>query len=252
MIAITRPVPDSLEQCELTHQPRVPIDVGVARREHEEYVAALSSLGCTIVQLPALHDHADSAFVEDTAVIVDELAIVTRPGAPSRRAETASMRTALQESMSIAEIVPPGTLDGGDVLRVGRRIFVGISTRTNASGAAQLKALLEPHGYTVSSVGLNGVLHLKSAATAVAPDLVVVNPHAIAPETFGVPYLSVPMSERFAANVLAVQDRVLCPLNAQRTAELLTLRGFDVIAVANSELAKAEAGITCCCVLLST
>ena len=250
MIAITRPVSDSLQNCELTHQQRVTIDVVRARREHDQYEAALRALGCDVVRLAPLHDHPDAVFVEDTAVVVAEQAIIARPGAESRRSETASMRGALEPLRPLAEIEQPGTLDGGDVLRVGKRIFVGISTRTNEQGAAQLAQILAPFGYTVTSVQVTNCLHLKSAASALTSDLMIVNAHAVDPQLFGVPYLCVPDGEPQAANVLAVNGRVLCPADAPLTLKLLQHHRFDVVPVMNAELAKAEGGLTCCSVLV--
>ncbi|HEX6558704.1 MAG TPA: arginine deiminase family protein [Longimicrobiales bacterium] len=250
MIAITRAVPDNFDRCELTHLARVPIDIARARREHEAYESALRSAGCTIVRLPALRDQADSVFVEDAAVVVAELAVVTRPGAASRRAETASMHALLQEYMSVAAIVAPGTLDGGDVLRIGRRIFVGISTRTNESGATQLASLLEPFGYTVTRVPVARSLHLKSAVTAASDELIVLDPAVVPAGIFGVPCVLVPPEEAMGANVLAVDGVVLCPASAPQTARRLEQHGLVVRAVDTTELAKAEAGLTCCSVLL--
>jgi len=250
MIAITRAVPDQLQDCELTHQARVPIDVAKARHEHEQYEAALQSLGCSVLRLPALHDHPDSVFVEDTAVVVDECAVLARPGAASRRAEVASMRAILQEHRTVFEISAPGTLDGGDVLRLGRRLFVGISSRTNRQGAAQLREFLRPFGYHVASVPVAATLHLKSAATPVNEGLVVVNASAVKPDAFGAAYIVVPDTEPQGANVLAVNTAVLCPANAPATAALLRERGLHVVEIDNSELAKAEAGLTCCSILL--
>ncbi len=251
MIAITRPVSDSLAECELTHQARVPIDVARARAEHAAYESALKSLGCEILRLPALPDRPDAVFVEDTAVVVDECAVVTRPGAAARREETASMRALLRELLPVSEMAAPGTLDGGDVLRVGKRLFVGISSRTNEAGARQLAALLAPFGYAVTSVRVGNCLHLKSAVTALGDNLVIVNAGAVDPEVFGVPYVRVPDAEAAAANVLAMGANVLCPASAQETAKLLESRGFTVIPVVNTELAKAEAGLTCCSVLVA-
>ena len=250
MIALTRAVSDSLSECELTHLARIPIDLAQARAQHAQYEAALRALGCDVVRLAPLHDHPDAVFVEDTVVVVRECAVITRPGAASRRGESASMRSALAPLLLRHEIEAPGTLDGGDVLRIGMRIFVGVSTRTNAHGTAQLERLLAPFGYTVTAVYVRDCLHLKSAVTAVNEDFVVVNPNVVDPELFGVEWLAVPDEEAIAANILSIGDHVLCPAAAPRTADMLARRGCNVIPVDNSELAKAEAGLTCCSVIL--
>jgi dimethylargininase len=174
-IAITRKVSPAIARCELTHLARSPIDVGLAGSQHEAYERTLSKLGCWVVSLPAAPDLPDSVFVEDTAVVVDEVAVITRPGSRSRRPETASVAAVLAKYRPIVAIEAPGTIDGGDVLRLGRRLFVGLTERTNREGINQLRALLSPHGYVVEPVPVSGCLHLKSAVTQVAPDTVLVN-----------------------------------------------------------------------------
>src|SRR4051794_141915 len=164
-IALTREVPSTINDCELTHLDRHPIDVALARAQHAAYEAALQAAGCTIVRLPALDELPDSVFVEDAAVVVDELAVVARPGAASRRAETESVAAALRAHRDVVAIEEPGTLDGGDVLQLGETIFVGLSARTNAEGARQLREFLEAYGYVVKTVDVTGALHLKTAVT---------------------------------------------------------------------------------------
>ena len=247
-IAITRAVPASIEACELTHLERSAIDVERARRQHIEYQRALTELGCVVIELPEEPELPDSVFVEDTAVVFDECAVIMRPGAESRRAETASVRAALSTYRTLNQIEPPGTVDGGDVLRIGRRVFVGQSTRTNEEGIRQLSALLRPFDYEVIGVNVQGCLHLKSAATVVADNMIVVDSSAFDPQIFGAPYLDVPAK---AANLLLVNGIVLCPAVAAPTAERLEKEGLRVQLIDNSELAKAEAGLTCCSILLS-
>src|SRR5258706_10946309 len=182
VVALTRPVPASIAHCELTHLPREPIDLARARAQHAAYEHALAEAGCTIERLPAEDAMADSVFVEDAAIVVDELAIITRPGATSRRGETASVAAALAKHRPpakhrpLAFIEAPATIDGGDVLRVGRDVYVGLSTRTNESAVEQLTSLLAPHGYRVHGVPVDGALHLKSSVTEAADCLVIVNP----------------------------------------------------------------------------
>ena len=247
LLALTRPVPDSLTECQLTHLERVPIDLGRARAQHEAYERALASLGCDVRHVPAAHDAPDSVFIEDTAVVLDEIAIVTRPGAPSRRAETAAVADALAPLRELATLSEPATLDGGDVLRLGRTVYVGVGSRTNASAVEQLDGIARRFGYAVRRVDVAECLHLKSAVTEIAPGLVLLNPEWVDERTFdGHRALYVDPAEPFAANVLRIQDTVVCAAAYERTAERLVQAGLTLLEVDVSELAKAEAGVTCC------
>jgi dimethylargininase len=247
LLVLTRAVPPSIVQCELTHLAREPIDVECAAIQHEAYERVLERLGCTVQRLPEEPYLPDSVFVEDTAVVLDELAVIARPGAESRRPETKSVAAALGEHRSLACIQAPGTLDGGDVLRVGQRIYVGVSGRTNDEGVRQLAELLAPYGYDVAGVEVRECLHLKSAVTAVSDDRILVNPRWVDVSHFrGFGRIEVHPDEPFAANVLAVDDFLLCAAAAPRTRERLASAGFAVESVDVSELAKAEAGVTCC------
>ncbi|MEM6782909.1 MAG: arginine deiminase family protein [Bacteroidota bacterium] len=245
--ALTRAISPALEACALTHLPRTHIDLVRARAQHAAYEHLLEELGCTVERLPAGLDMPDSVFIEDTAVVFDEIAIITRPGAESRRGETAAVAAALPAYRSgIASIEPPGTLDGGDVLCLGRRLFVGTSGRTNAEGLAQLRALVSAHGYTVEAVSLNDCLHLKTAVTAVADDTVLLNPTWVDAAVFAdVHVIEIDPAEPFAANALLVGDTVVYPDHLPRTFERLQEHGLDVRLVPADELAKAEGGLTC-------
>ncbi len=246
-IAITRPVSPSIARCQLTHVPRRPIDWRKAARQHARYERALASLGCTVLRLPAEPDLPDAVFVEDAAVVFDELAVITRPGARSRRPETTSVATALAPSRPLRHIAAPGTLDGGDVLRIGECVFVGASTRSNRAGRAQLRSLLAPHGYRVIDVAVRHCLHLKSAVTAVADDTLLIQRAWVDAEAFrGFALIDVDPGEPFAANALRVTDTVLVPSAYRRTRRRLEARGLGVRGVDVSELAKAEGGVTCC------
>lgn len=251
LLALTRPVSEAMTNCELTHLERVPLDIERARAQHERYTAALQDAGCRIVALPAADDLPDSVFVEDTAVVLDEIAIVTRPGAPSRRAEVAASADELARHRPVAHMHAPATLDGGDVLRIGRTLFVGASGRTSTEGVAQLREIAAPFGYRVVGVPVSSALHLKTAITAVAPDLLVVNPQWVDPHAFGtIRRIEISPDEPFAANALLVNGRVIYSSGFPRTAERLSAAGVDLALVDVSELAKAEGGVTCCCVLL--
>ena len=251
MIALTRPVPDSLAQCELTHMARTPMDVANARRQHAEYEATLRSLGCDVRQLAVLHEHPDSVFIEDTALVFDECAVITRPGAESRRGETAGVAEALRPLRRLYHIEAPGTLDGGDVLRVGKRLYVGASTRSNADGARQLADALAPHGYSVTRTAMRDCLHLKTAVSTLPNGVLLLNPRHVDAASFdGARCIHVHPDEPDAANVLVVGETVILPATATRTRASLDSAGYSTMAVDASELAKAEGGLTCCCLLL--
>jgi dimethylargininase len=247
LIALTRSVPPSIAHCELTHLAREPIDLARAIAQHDAYERALESLGYHVQRLQETPELPDSVFVEDTAVIVDELAVITRPGAESRRAETASVAEALRAYRELRFIEAPGTLDGGDVLRIGKRIFIGRTARTNAEGIEQLQQHLP--SYEVIPVEVHGALHLKTAVTAVSDDAVIVNPDW-ADFDFG--YERIAVAEPFAANVLRTDRGVLMPSAFPLTAARLRARGIVVHTVDADELAKAEGGVTCCSLLLSS
>ena len=240
-----------MARCELTHLPRVPIDPTLAARQHGAYEQALVQLGCRIEHVAPAPALADSVFVEDAAVVLDEIAVITRPGAESRRDEVAPVAEALARYRPIAEISNPGTLDGGDVLRMGRTLYVGRSGRTNEEGIEQLRRHVAPHGYAVRPVRPTGCLHLKSAVTAASRTAVLLNPDWIAPSEFeGFEVIDIDGEEPFAANVVRVGDRVLTAAAFPRTRRVLERRGIEVHVVAVSELAKAEGAVTCCSILL--
>jgi len=251
MLAFTREVSPSIIRCELTHLDRAPIDLDRARALHREYEAALASLGCIVRRLPEVPELPDAVFVQDAAVVFDEVAVITRPGAASRRAETESVAAALKPLRPLRFIEPPGTLDGGDVVALGRSVFVGQTARTNADGSRQLAAALTPFGYTVTRVGVTGCLHLQTAVTPVADRVILVNRRWVDPAVFGdVKVIDVDPAEPFAANALRVGDGLVYPDNFPRTRARLEARGFTVVPVDVTELAKAEAGVTCCCLLV--
>ena len=250
-VALTRPVSQSLGRCELTHLERVPVDVARAQAEHEAYEAELRALGCRVIPLPATHDLPDAVFVEDTAVVVDEVGVLTRPGAPSRRPEIASMAAVLARFRELRTIEAPATLDGGDVLVLGREVFVGLSRRSNAAGVAQLGVALAPFGYTVRGLPVTGALHLKTAATRVGPDMVLLNPRWVDASAFaGWRTVEVHPDEPWAGNALEVNGTVLAAAAFPRTNERLTALGVTVRPIEAGELAKAEGGLTCGSVLV--
>jgi dimethylargininase len=250
-VAITRQVSPALADCELTHLERVPIDADRARAQHRAYEQALIAAGAMVQQLPAGADMPDSVFVEDIAVVFPELAIIMRPGAASRRTETAAIAHALAAFRPLSTIDAPGTIDGGDVLVAGRRVFVGLSTRTNDAAVGQMRRLLAPQGYTVCATEVGGCLHLKSAVTALDDRTLLVNPAWIDPAMFnGFDCVDVDESEPAAANALRLPDRVIFPAAFPRTAGRIEARGYRVARVDADELAKAEGAVTCCSLIV--
>ncbi len=247
LIALTRQVSPRIVECELTHIPRVPVDYARTVRQHREYEAALREAGCRVVSLPPEPDLADSVFVEDVAVVFDEVALLARPGVESRRPEVEKIAPALREYRELLTIEAPGTLEGGDVLRIGRTVYVGLSGRTNQAGFDQLRAGVSRHGYSAVPVEVRGCLHLKSAVTQVAADTVLINPGWVTPATFGgIRAIEVDPGEAYGANGLRVGDGLIYPTSFPRTQERLLRLGIQVLAVDVSELQKAEGAVTCC------
>lgn len=251
LIALTRDVSPALAHCELTHLERAPIDLEAARAQHHAYERCLADAGCVIQRLDAGVDMPDSVFIEDIAIVFDEIAVITRPGAPSRRAETPAVAEAVAPHRPVRRIEAPGTLDGGDVLRVGRTVFVGCSGRTNSAGIGQLRCTVRPLGYDVRELEVRGCLHLKSAVTAASDELLLVNRAWIpAADLTGFDVLDVHPDEEYGANVLRLADRVVHAAAFPRTRERLEQWGVRVQSVDVSELAKAEGAVTCCSILI--
>jgi dimethylargininase len=251
-IALVRDVASALADCELSFVDRAPIDVELARRQHAAYRDVLAALGCEVVDLAPLPDHADGVFVEDTALVFDELAVATRPGAESRRGEVASTEAALARWRQVRRIEAPGTLAGGDVLRIGRTVYVGRSARSNTDAMAQLQTLLAPHGYQVVPVDIRGCLHLKSAVTCVADGLLLVQPAWVDRVSFpGFDAIEVDPAEEHAANALRIGEAIVYPDCFPRTRERLERAGVRVAAVDVSELQKAEGAVTCCSIVFA-
>jgi len=198
-------------------------------------------------QLAEQPDRPDSVFVEDTAIVLGEVAVITRPGAASRRGEVETIAPALVEFRELVRIEAPATLDGGDVLSLGCTVHVGTSARSNAEGIAQLASLLAPFGYTVAAAALRGCLHLKSAVTQVAPGLLLFNPDWVDAKCFpGWRAMAIDPSEPHAANALRIGEAVIHPASCPRTGDILRRAGVDVRSVDMSETEKAEGGVTCC------
>lgn len=253
LVALVREVSPRLAACELTHIARQSIDYERACFQHAAYVDLLACLGCAVRPLRPAPDLPDSVFVEDTAVVLDKLAIVTRPGAVSRRAETTTVDPVLREYRPVRVVTAPGTLDGGDVLVAGKRIFIGLSSRSNQAAVEQVRCWVEPAGYQVHTVAVAGCLHLKSAATEVGDRLLLVNPAWVDPAAFaGLGVIEVDPDEPQAANALRVGDAVIFPTAFPATRRRLETAGVVIHGIDLSELAKAEGAVTCCSLVFLT
>ena len=252
-VAITRGVSSALSQCEVTYVKRGAIDVALAREQHRHYSAALQWAGLRVVQLPALESHPDGCFVEDTAVVLDEAAIVTTMGSASRRAEVSSVEASLGEHRELHQVRLPATIEGGDVLRVGKTLFIGRSSRTNAEGIAAAEAIAGRYGYKVVAVEVQGCLHLKTAVTALTRDTLIINPEWIDASPFrAFRHERVSVDEPWSGNVLTANGRAILHAGHTRAAEAITRLGIEVRAVDVGEFMKAEAGVTCLSILLAT
>ncbi len=250
-IAITRHISSRFNECEITHIERTPIDVKIARAQHAAYVHALADLGCQVIELPEELELPDSVFVEDTAFVLPEVAVITRPGADSRKPEVESIIPALAPHRPLLHVSEPATVDGGDVLVAGKQIFIGMSTRSNDESVKQLNALLENYGYTVRGVEMTDCLHLKTAVTRVDSKTLLINKNWVDASNFpGFDLIEVDASEPFAANCLPVQGKIIYPTTFPKTRKRLEERGYVIVPVDLSELAKAEGAVTCCSLII--
>lgn len=253
LTAITRELNTAIGNCELTFSPRVAIDGELALQQHEHYQSVLTSLGCTVVVVPTEAGLADSVFIEDTALVLDEIAVLCRPGAASRRPEVAGVADILKEYRTLVSIEAPGTVDGGDLLRIGNVIYAGLSTRSNQNGIDQLRDIVADYGYSVRPVETTQCLHLKSAVSEVAPGLLLINSDWIDGSAFAdCELIGIDEEEAHAANALRVGDSVIYPSSFPRTLDLLLNRGIDVMPVDLTELQKAEGAVTCCSLIFAT
>ncbi|MGD8406378.1 MAG: arginine deiminase family protein [Anaerolineales bacterium] len=251
-IAITRRVSPAINQCELTHISRERIDYERACVQHKQYENALRSLGMDVISLDAESDLPDSVFVEDVALVLDECAIMLNPGAASRRPEVASVERALAPYREIFRIQAPATVDGGDILTVGKTVYVGLSKRSTKEAIEQMKIILEPRNYEVRGVRVTGCLHLKSAVTQVSEDTLLFNPEWVSKEDLpGMKFIEVDPSEPYAANTVLVDDSIIYPLSFPKTQAKLQATGIRMLIVDADELAKAEGAVTCCSLIFT-
>jgi len=252
MLALTHTLSPKIDDGQRTHVPRIPIDHGRAARQHEEYCSMLRRCGTEVRTLTVNRELADSVFIEDTAIVLDEMAIVASMGTEARRPELPAIAEELKKYRTVERVEPPAHIEGGDVLQVGRKLLVGVSARTNTAGVSALEAIVRRHGYTVMPISLNDCLHLKTACTALPDGRLLVNPawiklHSL--RDFHV--IPIPDDEPWAANILSIGGRVCLAAAHVQTAALLHERGYAVETIDVSEFAKAEGGITCMSILLN-
>ena len=246
LIAITRAISPSIGQCELEFQRREPIDLPKAEAQHRAYEDCLRRFGADVISLPAEPEFPDAVFVEDPALVLDEVAVMTRMGAASRRGESASLARAIERFRPLRWLEDPATLEGGDVMRIERQIFVGASRRSNPAGIAQLSEILRPFGYQVNAVTVHGCLHLKSACTYLGRDTILMNRAWIDTAPLAeFRAIEVHSDEPGAANALTIGDTTIFPAAFPKTADILEQSGWKLERLDISELMKAEAALTC-------
>jgi len=246
LTAITRAVSPALVECELSFIPRQPINLEIAQQQHHAYENILGQLGARVISLPAEPALPDSMFVEDPALVLAELAVIFPLGTETRRREAATIAAALAPFRTLAHVELPGTIEGGDILRIGRKLYAGLTARSNAEGISQLAGILAPHGYEVIAVPVTGCLHLKSAVTALDDHTLLAN-RAWFESSLMMDYVwvDVDLAEPHAGNALAISDTVVFPASFPRTRSRIEARGLHVTPIDISELQKAESGLTC-------
>lgn len=246
-IAFVREVASTFSDCVTARPPDPPLDAGVARLQHSAYAEALAAGGFDVRVVAADDRFPDCCFIEDTAIVVDGTALLARPGHASRRGEVASVADALGGFVEVEEMDEPSTLDGGDVLQVGRRVFVGVGERTNREGFERVRAFAGSRGRTVTPTIARGALHLKSAATALDAETVLVHPGAVPPDTFtGMRVVEVPAGDPESANVVRLANgSILVAAHHDATAELIESLGYRVVTVDTGEFSRADGGLTC-------
>lgn len=246
LTAITRKVSSSLANCELSFIERKPIEMEKARAQHHAYQGLLEKLGAKVISLQEERDLPDSMFVEDPAIVLDEVAIICSLGTETRRKEAPSLAAALEPFRKLTYVKLPGMLEGGDVLRVGKKIFVGITERSNPEGIRQLAVIAEHHGYDLTAVPATGCLHLKSAVTYLGRNTLLGNRAWFQWKRFeGFEWVDVDPAEPHGGNALAIGESILFPASFPKTRGRIEAKGFHVESLDISELQKAESGLTC-------
>lgn len=246
LTAVLRGVSPHIEQCQLTYMERQAIDYEKACRQHRDYQKCFESFGINVIALPAEAGFPDGVFVEDTAVVLDEVAVICVPARPSRRNEIHALAHLLERYRLLMFLRDSATLEGGDVIRDGKTCFVGISGRTNREGVQQLREILGSFNYEVKVVPVEGCLHLSTGASSLGGKTILANPKWVNVSAFtGYEIIPVPPAEPWAANLVRIGKDVLMPDTFPETRALLEDRGFIVHATNISEFMKAEAGVTC-------
>jgi len=252
LMAITRGVSPSINRCELSYHAREPIDFDKAVTQHHAYEDCLRQLGIRVVALPAEPELPDSVFVEDAALVLDEIAVIPIMGAASRRSETKTIAHALQQHRLLKFLTEPATLDGGDVLLAGRKIFVGLTKRTNCAGVDQLREILRHYDYEVIAVEVRNILHLKSACSYLGDGRILIDRSLVDERCFaGFELVDDPDDEPGNGNVLELNGTVIVPASFPKVSGLLEERGFRVKKVDVLELQDAEAGVSCCSLIFA-
>jgi dimethylargininase len=246
MLALTHVPSQNLDSGQRLHVPRGPIDYDLALVQHADYCRVLGACGARVQTLDVNRDRPDGTFIEDTAIVLDEVAVLASMGSAARRGEPAALEPELAKHRPLCRIEPPATIEGGDVLRIGRRLLVGLSSRTNRAGIEAFGEIVEPYGYRILPVPVHGCLHLKTACTALPDDTLLVNPSWLDERALhGFETVRIPPEEPWAANTLLIGTTVCMAAEHVRAAAALRRRGLDVRTVPLSEFAKAEGGVTC-------
>jgi dimethylargininase len=252
MLVLTHIPSPKMDRGQRTHVARVSIDYDLAVRQHESYCRLLRRCGAKVCTLDVNRDSPDCVFIEDTALVLDEVAVLASMGAEARRGEPAGIEPDLREHREVHRVEWPAKLEGGDVLPVGRTLLVGLSSRTNSAGVHALQSIVSRYGYRVSPALVHGCLHLKTACTALPDNSLLVNGAWLDSQALeGFHLTSIPEEEPWAANVLLIGNSVCIPAEHLHTAALIRERGFEVATVELSEFAKAEGGITCLSLLFN-
>ncbi len=253
LIALTRGVSPTIGACELNYLSRQSIDLEKAIEQQRNYEKFMSEKGVKVISLPVQPDLPDAVFVEDTAIVVDEVAVIVTTGAASRRREVETVAETLNSYYPLEFVQLPGTLEGGDVIRIGRTLYVGVSRRTNFEGVDQLREILKPYDYEVVTSRIHSCLHLTTACSYLGRQTMLVNREWMDCDPFaGLDLIDVPATEPWAANTVKVNGINLVSSSFPRTAELLEGRGFNPRALDLSELEKAEGGPSCLSLLFET
>ncbi len=246
LIAITHKPSPHLNNCELTHLQPQKIDINKASSQHKKYCQTLTDLGVKVITLDENLSMPDCAFIEDTAIVLDEIAVITPMGITSRQGETELVEKELAKFRPIAKIKSPAKIEGGDILKIGKKLYVGLSTRTNLKGINALEKIAKPFGYEIFPVKIYNSLHLKTACTALDNETILVNSEWIDTDCLGnFKKIRISKEEPFAANILRVENKICVHSEFNKTNKILEDSGYEMVRADISEFLKAEAGLTC-------